>query len=61
MSDIILIAWLAVGSTLSIIFSLIGKNAIFGTLLGFMLAPMLPLVLLYAGLETYFKHRKGTF
>ena len=59
MSDIILIAWIAVGSVLSIVFSLIGKNAVFGTLLGFIVAPMLPFVLLYAGLEAYLNHQNN--
>lgn len=47
MSDILFIAWMISGAILGVVFSILGKNTTFGTITGFLVAPAIPLIVLY--------------
>lgn len=57
MNDFILIYWLIVGSVLGIMLSIAGKNTFLGMIAGFAMAPLVPLLLIYAAIVTYIENK----
>ena len=47
--------WMIAGTILGIFLSIIGKNTTIGVVLGFVVAPLLPAVLIWALIDTYVK------
>lgn len=48
LSDVLLVGWIISGSILSLILMIPTKDMVASMLFGFMLAPLLPVVLIYA-------------
>lgn len=53
LSDVLLVGWIISGSILSLILLVPTKNMVASMLFGFMLAPMLPIVIVCAIIKTY--------
>jgi hypothetical protein len=53
MTDILFISWMIAGTLLSFILMGITKQPMLSAILGFLVAPALPIILIYAAISTY--------
>jgi len=60
MSDMLFVLWMITGSILGIILSIMGKNTTIGMVAGFVAAPMLPFIILWAAIDYYVARSTST-
>jgi hypothetical protein len=58
MTDILFIYWMIAGTLLSFILLAITKQPMLSAIVGFLMGPVLPAVLLYAAISTYVESRE---
>lgn len=57
MTDILFISWMIAGTLLSLIFMAITKQPMLSAILGFLVAPALPVILIYVAISTYLESK----
>lgn len=58
MSDILFAYWMISGTILSLVFLAISKQPMLSVIAGFLMAPMLPIVIIYAAINTYLESKE---
>ena len=58
MTEVLFISWMLSGTILSLIFTAITDQPMLSAIFGFLVAPALPAVLIYAAVSTYIESRK---
>jgi len=57
MTDILFISWMIAGTVLSLIFMAITKYPMISAIFGFLMAPALPVILLYVAISIYLESK----
>lgn len=58
MTEVLFISWMLSGTILSLVLTAITKQPMLSAIAGFLVAPALPAVLIYAAVSTYIESRK---
>lgn len=58
MTDVLFISWMISGTILSLVFLAITKQPMLSAIAGFLMAPALPAILIYAAISTYLEGKE---
>lgn len=58
MTDALFISWILSGTILSLVLTAVTKQPMLSAIAGFLMAPALPAVIIYAAISTYVESRK---